>query len=133
MTARGTLAALLVLALVFAGCGGGGGSDKPAPAKQTDVPAEEGAPAGASHTPDSCMLQAGLESIEKPSKGVWTAFHPDGYPVRVQKFLSPAAAHHAVEAATGVAEQANFFGIFGPAQDQANHATRKVARCLLAF
>jgi hypothetical protein len=131
MTARGTLAALLVL--VLAGCGGSGGSDKPAPAKQTEAPAEEGAPAGASHTPDSCMLKAGLESIEKPSKGVWTAFHPDGYPVRVKKFGSPAAAHRAVEAAPGVAEQANFFGVFGPVEDQANHATLKVARCLVAF
>jgi hypothetical protein len=131
MTARGTLAAVLVL--VLAGCGGSGGSDKPAPAKQTQAPAEEGAPTGASHTPDSCMLKAGLESVETPSKAVWTAFHPDGYAIRVQKYGSPAAAHRAVEAAPGVAEQANFFGIFGPAQDQKNRAGLKVARCLLAF
>lgn len=131
MTARGTLAGVLVLLL--AGCGGSGGGDKPAPAKETQVPAEEGAPAGASHTPDSCMLKAGLESIEKPSKGVWTAFHPDGYAIRVQKFGSPAAAHRAVGAATGVAEQANFFGIFAPARDQENRAGQKVARCLLAL
>jgi hypothetical protein len=131
MTARGTLAAVLVLLL--AGCGSSGGSDKPAPAKETKAPAEEGAPTGASHTPDSCMLKAGLESIEKPSKVIWTAFHPDGYAIRVQKFGSPAAAHRAVEAAPGVAEQANFFGIFAPAQDQENRAGRKVARCLLAF
>jgi hypothetical protein len=130
MTPRGTLAAVLVLAL--AGCGGSGGSDKPAQAKTT-APAEEGAPMGASHTPDSCMLKAGLESIDKPSEAVWTAFHPDGYAIRVQKFGSPAAAHSAVKAATGVAEQANFFGIFGPARDQENRAALKVARCLLAF
>jgi hypothetical protein len=131
MTARGTLAAVLVL--VLAGCGGSSGSDKPAAATKTQAPAEEGAPTGASHTPDSCMLKAGLESIEKPSNTVWTAFHPDGYAIRVQKFGSPAAAHRAVEAAPGVAEQANFFGIFGPAQDQENRAGLKVARCLLAF
>ena len=131
MSARGTLAAVLVL--VLAGCGGSGGSDKPAPAKETNAPAEEGAPTGAAHTPDSCMLKAGLESIEKPSNTVWTAFHPDGYGIRVKKFGSPAAAHRAVEAATGVAEQANFFGIFAPAQDQENRAGLKVARCLLAF
>jgi hypothetical protein len=131
MTARGILAAVLVLAL--AGCGGGGGSDKPAPAKDTPAPAEEGAPTGASHTPDSCMLNAGLESIEKPSKTVWRALHPDGYPITVQKFGSPAAAHRFVEAAPGVAEQANFFAIFGPAQDKQNRAAQKVARCLLAF
>ena len=131
MSARGTLAAVLVL--VLAGCGGSGGRDKPAPAKETNAPAEEGAPTGAAHTPDSCMLKAGLESIEKPSKAVWTAFHPNGYAIRVEKFGSPAAAHRAVEAATGVAEQANFFGIFAPAQDQENRAGLKVARCLLAF
>jgi hypothetical protein len=129
MSPRGTLAAVLVL--VLAGCGGSGGSDKPAP--QTKAPAEEGAPTGASHTPDSCMLKAGLESIDKPSPAVWTAFHPDGYAIRVRKFGSPAAAHSAVQAATGVAEQANFFGIFGPARDQKNRAAREVARCLLAF
>jgi hypothetical protein len=131
MTARGSLAAVLVL--VLAGCGGSGASDKPAPAKKAQAPAEEGAPTGASHTPDSCMLKAGLESIEKPSNTVWTAFHPDGYAIRVQKFGSPAAAHRAVAAAPGVAEQANFFGIFGPAQDQENRAGLKVARCLVAF
>jgi hypothetical protein len=131
MTARGSLAAVLVL--VVAGCGGSGASDKPAPAKKAQAPAEEGAPTGASHTPDSCMLKAGLESIEKPSNTVWTAFHPDGYAIRVQKFGSPAAAHRAVAAAPGVAEQANFFGIFGPAQDQENRAGLKVARCLVAF
>jgi ABC-type glycerol-3-phosphate transport system substrate-binding protein len=127
MTARGTLAALLVLAL--AGCGG---SDKPAPAKQTKAPAEEGAPAPSSHTPESCMLKEGLESIEKRAK-TWSAFHPDGYAVRVQKFGSPAAAHKAVEAATGIADQANFFGVFGPAEDRENGATLAVARCLRAF
>jgi hypothetical protein len=79
------------------------------------------------------MLKAGLESIQKPSKVIWKAFHPDGYPIRVQKYGSPAAAHHAVETASGVAEQANFFGIFGPAQDQQNRAAHKVASCLLAF
>jgi hypothetical protein len=129
MSARGTLAALLVLAI--AGCGGGG--DKPAPAKPKQQPAEEGAPASASHTPDSCMLKAGLESIDKPSKNVWSAFHPDGYAIRVQKYNSPAAAHRAVAAASGVAQQANFFGIFGPVQDADNRAGLKVARCLLAL
>ena len=131
MTARGTLAALLVL--VLAGCGGSGGSDKPAPAKQSNEPAEEGAPMGASHTPDSCMLKAGLESIEKPTKATWNAFHPDGYAVRVRRFGSPAAANHAVGAAPGIAEQANFFGVFGPVEDEANGATLKVARCLREF
>jgi hypothetical protein len=128
MNARGTLAAVLVLAL--AGCGGG---DNPAPAKQTEAPAEEGAPMGDEHTPDSCMLKAGLESIDKPSKNIWTAFHPDGYAIRVKRFTSPAGAHRAVQAAPGVAEQANFFGVFGPAQDQKNGAAREVARCLIAF
>jgi hypothetical protein len=88
---------------------------------------------GATHTPNGCMLNAGLESVETPSKTTWTAFHPDGYAIRVKKFGSPAAAHSAVQAATGVAEQANFFGIFGPARDQENRAAQKVARCLLGL
>ncbi|MEA2417925.1 MAG: hypothetical protein QOE60_131 [Thermoleophilaceae bacterium] len=134
MTARSTPALLAaLLALTVAGCGGGGGGDKPAPAKQAEAPAEEGAPVGSAPTPDNCMLKAGLESIEKPSKRVWTAFHPDGYAVRVQKFGSPAAAHGAVEAAPGIADQANFFAVFGPAEDEANGATLKVAKCLRTF
>lgn len=128
MTARSTLAAALVIAL--AGCGG---SDTPAPAKDTQAPAEEGAPVPATRTPENCMLKAGLESVEKPSTAIWTAFHPDGYAVRVKKFGSPAAAHAAVGAAPGIADQANFFGVFGPAEDQTNGATLKVARCLRAF
>jgi hypothetical protein len=127
--ARWTLAAVLVLAL--AGCGGG---TKAAPATQPKVSGEEGAKAGGQHTPEGCMLKAGLESIEKKTKTTWSAFHPDGYAVRVQKFGSPAAAHRAVVAATGLtADQANFFGVFGPAQDQANGSVRAVARCLIAF
>lgn len=88
---------------------------------------------GDAATPNNCMLKAGLESIEKPSRSSWTAFHPDGYAVRVRRFGSPAAANAAVEAAPGIAEQANFFGVFGPVEDEANGATLKVARCLRAF
>jgi hypothetical protein len=124
MSGRSTLAAVLVLAL--AGCGGG---DKPAPAKEEQAPAEEGAPVPKAATPENCMLKAGLESIERQSKD-WTAFHPDGYEVRVRRFGSPAAANNAVEAAPGIAEQANFYGVFAPVEDQANDATAAVAKCL---
>ena len=89
---------------------------------------------GSKHTPESCMLKAGLESVEKPSKTTWSAFHPDGYAVRVKKFGSPAAAHRAVQAAAELsAAQANFFGVFGPAEDLKNRSALAVARCLLAF
>jgi hypothetical protein len=129
MRARCTVLALLVLAL--AGCGGGG--EDPAPAKETPAPAEEGAQLPSEPTPENCMLKAGLESIEKPTKGTWNAFHPDGYAVRVRRFGSPAAANQAVGAAPGIAEQANFYGVFGPVEDEANGATLKVARCLREF
>jgi len=129
MRARWTVVALLVLAL--AGCGGG--SEDPAPAKETPAPAEEGAQLPSEATPENCMLKAGLESIEQPTKGTWNAFHPDGYAVRVRRFGSPAAANRAVGAAPGIAEQANFFGVFGPVEDEANGATLKVARCLREF
>ena len=124
MPARSTLVVVLLLAL--AGCGG---SDKPAPTKEQPAPAEEGAPVPEAATPENCMLKAGLESIERQAK-VWTAFHPDGYEVRVRRFGSPAAANHAVEADTGIAEQANFYGVFAPVEDQANDATAAVAKCL---
>lgn len=88
---------------------------------------------GSKHTPESCMLKAGLESVEKRAK-TWTAFHPDGYAIRVKKYGSPAAAHQAVQAAAGLpAAQANFFGVFGPAEDLKNRSALAVARCLLAF
>ena len=80
-------------------------------------------------TPENCMLRSGLESIERQAK-TWTAFHPDGYEVRVRRFGSPAAANRAVEAAPGIAEQANFHGVFAPVEDQANDATASVAKCL---
>jgi hypothetical protein len=124
MPARSTFAAVLVLAL--AGCGG---SDNSEPAKEKQAPAEEGAPVPKAATPENCMLKAGLESIERQSKA-WTAFHPDGYEVRVRRFGSPAAANHAVEADPGIAEQANFYGVFAPVEDQANDATGAVADCL---
>jgi hypothetical protein len=122
MRARDALAVGLVVAL--AGCGGGDSSE---PAKQSE------APAASERTPADCMLKAGLESVEKPAKGTWTASHRDGYEVRVKRFGSPAAANHAVEAAAGLAEQANFFGVFAPAEDQLNRSSLAVARCLRSF
>jgi ABC-type glycerol-3-phosphate transport system substrate-binding protein len=124
MPARSILAAALVLGI--AGCGG---SDSPEPAKEKQAPAEEGAPVPKAATPENCMLRAGLESFEQQSKA-WIAFHPDGYEVRVRRFGSPAAANHAVEAAPGIAEQANFYWAFAPVEDQANNATAAVAKCL---
>ena len=127
MRARAALAVALVLAL--SGCGGGDSSE---PAKQRGAPAEEGAPVPSARTPENCMLKAGLESVKKTG-GTWTAFHRDGYEVRVKRFGSPAAANHAVEAAPGLAEQANFFGVFAPAEDQLNRSSLAVARCLRSF
>jgi hypothetical protein len=126
MPARSIVAALVAFAVALAGCGG---SDKPAPATEDQTPAEEGAPVPTAATPENCMLRSGLESIERQWK-TWTAFHPDGYEVRVRRFGSPAAANRAVEAAPGIAEQANFYGVFAPIEDQANEATPAVAKCL---
>jgi hypothetical protein len=128
---RGRAALAVALAVALAGCGGGG--DSAEPAKQSDRPAEEGAPVPSERTPENCMLKAGLESVEKPDKSTWTAFHPDGYEVRVKRFGSPAAANQAVEAAPGLAEQANFFAVFAPAEDQLNRSSLAVARCLRGF
>jgi ABC-type glycerol-3-phosphate transport system substrate-binding protein len=128
MRARAALAVALLVAL--AGCGGSGDSSEPA--KQSEAPAEEGAPVPSERTPENCMLKAGLESVEK-TKGTWIAFHPDGYKVSVKRFGSPAAANQAVEAAPGLAEQANFFGVFAPAEDQLNRSSLAVARCLRSF
>jgi len=124
MKARAALATALVVAL--AGCGGG--SSEPAKA-----PAGQNAPAPAARTPANCMTKAGLESVEQPAKGTWTASHPDGYEVRVKRYGSPAAANHAVETAPGLAEQANFFAVFAPAEDQLNRSSLAVARCLRSF
>jgi hypothetical protein len=125
MRASAALAVAVVVAL--AGCGGGDSSE---PAK---APADENAQAPAERTPGNCMAKAGLESVEQPTKGTWTASHPDGYEVRVKRFGSPAAAHAAVEAAPGLAEQANFFAVFAPAKDQLNRSSLAVARCLRGF
>jgi hypothetical protein len=127
---RVAAALLVVLALGLAGCGGGGDEGKPA---QSQAPAEEGAPVPSEPTPENCMLKAGLESVEKPDKRTWIALHPDGYEVRVKRFGSPAAANQAVQSATGLAEQANFFGVFASTEDQLNRKSLAVARCLREF
>jgi hypothetical protein len=128
---RAPAAFAVAVAVALAGCGGGG--DSAEPAKRNDAPAEEGAPVPSKRTPENCMLKAGLESVEKPDKATWTAFHPDGYQVRVKRFGSPAAANQAVEAAPGLAEQANFLAVFAPTDDQLNRASLAVARCLRGF
>jgi hypothetical protein len=127
---RAASALALAVALAVAGCGGGG-DDKSGGAKQT--PAQEGAPVPSAATPENCMLKAGLESVEQPDKRTWTALHPDGYEVRVKRFGSPAAANRAVQSATGLAEQANFFGVFASTEDQLNRKSLAVARCLREF
>lgn len=137
MNVRWTLARLAaVLALAFAGCGGSG---EPAPAKEAQGPAQEQKEAvePSEHTPASCLAKAGAGSIKNPTPTSWRGLHPDGYVIRVKRFGSPAAAHRAVEDATGAtglaADQANFFGVFGPLEDQDDGATAAVARCLRSF
>jgi hypothetical protein len=113
-----------LLALGFAGCGGDSSEGGSAQSNGGGAEPEE-------HTPASCLGDAGVDSMSKPTPRTWRGVHASGYMIRVQQFRSPAAAHRAVEAATdGVAYQANFFGIFGPTRVRDDGATAKVARCL---
>jgi hypothetical protein len=129
-----TLAALTVL-LVLAtdGCGGGS-SDAEPKASDTGASSQKEQPKGAEpaeHTPESCLGDAGAESMSRPSPRIWRGeVSKAGYAITVKRFGSPAAAHSAVEAADVVAYQTNFFGVFGPSADLDDGATAKVARCL---
>ena len=75
------------------------------------------------------MLRSGLESIERQAK-TWTAFHPDATRSACAgsgRRLPPTAPSRL---APGIAEQANFHGVFAPVEDQASDATAAVAKCL---
>jgi hypothetical protein len=116
-----------VLALAAAGCGGGSSetkADQPAPQSQ-------GAAEPADHTPESCLGDVGVDTMAQTGRRSWRGVHASGYVIRVHRFNSPAAALHAVEAASGVvAYQANFYAVYGPAIAEDDGATKAVARCL---
>jgi hypothetical protein len=129
-----TLAALsALLALAIPGCGGGSSNDE-ASASEKAATAPKQKPQGAEpaeHTPESCLGDAGADAMSRPSSRIWRGeIGQAGYAITVKRFGSPAAAHRAVAAASVVAYQSNFFGVFGPTQDIDDGSTAKVARCL---
>lgn len=119
-----------VLALSVTGCGGGS-SGSPS-ANKADAPAEEKQGAEpASHTPESCLEDVGVDTMAKPTPKSWRGVHSSGYVILIHRFGSPAAALRAVQAATDeVAYQANFYGVFGPVVDPDDGSTKAVALCL---
>jgi hypothetical protein len=114
------------VALAVTGCGGGS-SEKSAepsqPAPNAATPADP--------TPESCFEDVGVDTMAKTGPKTWRGVHSSGYVIRVQRFNSPAAALHTVQAASGVlAFQANFFVVSGPIVAQDDGSTKAVARCL---
>jgi hypothetical protein len=128
MPGRALSVALLSVALALAAdsCGGSSSDGASPPPKQ-----EAEAPAPAEHTPESCLGDVGVDTMQQTGPKTWRGVHSSGYVIRIHRFKSPAAALHAVEAATGaVAYQANFFAVFGPIVANDDGSTKAVARCL---
>ena len=135
MRALLTLAALsALLFLAMEGCGGGSSNAKPSVSDRAATTQAKQKPEGAEpagHTPESCLGDAGADAMSRPSPRIWRGeVSKAGYAITVKRFGSPAAAHRAVEAATVVAYQSNFFGVFGPTQALDDGSTAKVGRCL---
>jgi hypothetical protein len=127
MPGRVLSVALLSAAVGLAGGACGGGSSDGA---ETQPPKQKAA-APSEHTPASCLGDAGVDTMKQTGPKTWRGVHSTGYVIRIQRFPSPAAAQHAVEAAADVvAYQANFFAVFGPIVAQDDGSTKAVARCL---
>jgi hypothetical protein len=128
MSGRALSVALLSAALAVAGgaCGGGSSEKSPEPAQQAPKAEKSADP-----TPESCFEDVGVDTMAKTGPKTWRGVHSSGYVIRVQRFNSPAAALHTVQAASGaVAYQANFFVVFGPIVARDDGSTKSVARCL---
>jgi hypothetical protein len=128
MSGRALSVALLsaAVALAAAGCGGGSSDKSAEPSQQAPSAA-----APADPTPASCFEDVGVDTMSRTGPKTWRGVHSSGYVIRVQRFNSPAAAFHTVQAAHGVAAyQANFFVVFGPIVAQDDGSTKAVASCL---
>jgi hypothetical protein len=129
MSGRALSVALLSAAVALGGTAcGGGGSDS----RESQPPKQEAeAPAPEEHTPESCLGDVGVDTMRQAGPKIWSGVHKSGYLIRIRHFNSPAAAHRAVEGASGlVAYQANFYAVFGPIVAQDDGSTKAVARCL---
>jgi hypothetical protein len=126
MSGRALSVALLSAALALAGCGSDSSGNSAEPAQQAPKASGSTDP-----TPESCFQDVGVDTMAKTGPKTWRGVHSSGYVIRVQRFNSPAAALHTVQAASGVvAYQANFFVVIGPIVAQDDGSTKAVARCL---
>jgi hypothetical protein len=129
MSGRALSVALLSAAVALGGGACGGGSSDTAESQPPKQKAET--PAPAEHTPDSCLGDVGVDTMEQTGPKTWSGVHESGYVIRIRRFNSPAAAHRAVEAASdSVAYQADFYAVFGPIVADDDGSTKAVARCL---